>query len=67
MTARPGPSRRPAGPGAWRHSPSARPARAVGGTPTSRPGAGFAGSLFMMLAALGLALLTILLWPITTL
>ena len=33
------------------------------------PGAGFAfaGSLFMMLAALGLALLTILLWPITTL
>jgi len=33
------------------------------------PGAGFAfaGSLFMLLAALGLALLTILLWPITTL
>jgi hypothetical protein len=33
------------------------------------PGAGFAfaGSLFMVVAALGLALLTILLWPITTL
>ena len=33
------------------------------------PGAGFAfaGSLFMLLAALGLALLTILLWPLTTL
>ena len=33
------------------------------------PGAGFAfaGSLFMLVAALGLALLTILLWPLTTL
>ncbi|MEW6270367.1 MAG: alkaline phosphatase family protein [Thermodesulfobacteriota bacterium] len=33
------------------------------------PGAGFAfaGSLFLVLAALGLALLTILLWPLTTL
>ncbi|HEY8517288.1 MAG TPA: alkaline phosphatase family protein [Candidatus Binatia bacterium] len=33
------------------------------------PGAGFAfaGSLFLLLAALGLALLTILLWPLTTL
>ena len=33
------------------------------------PGAGFAfaGSLFMLLAALGVALLTILLWPLTTL
>ncbi len=33
------------------------------------PGAGFAfaGSLFMLAAALGLALLTILLWPLTTL
>jgi predicted AlkP superfamily phosphohydrolase/phosphomutase len=33
------------------------------------PGAGFAfaGSLFMLLAALGVALLTILLWPVTTL